>query len=233
MAQNVGKNDNTTNVARIRIGQVGYTGNRGTVSLPIISLEEDQNTGLYSSAADVFNVTAAGVLVKDFRSTQDNVIWVPAASLPTIYFTTGTWTATRIAAGNYLMRHTDGDETSTIEYPLGSLLARSTASTGWEFSGLRYVYGIRVADMDAHTYDLLTATYADATAVSVATTLGGTLTGTLITAFAGTQPRATAITTGTDSFIADLQGSYFQVTANNATTSGYDAYGVFFDGRFV
>lgn len=207
--------------------------NIGAVATPGITFVGDTDTGLYRSAANTLAVTAGGTAAGTFTSTgygnADGVVWIPATSIPAICFTTGTWTLTRLAAGDYAWVHTDGDETSTIEIPLtAGMLRRTTASAGIQILGLRYVWFAGTANMDAHTYDILDAVYADQVAVSVGTSYGGTLTGTLATV-KQTTPQVATITTGTDTFLSDLQGLLLQVTANNAATTVYRTYGVFLD----
>ena len=82
--------------------------------------------------------------------------------------------------------------------------------------------------MTTHTYDLLDTVYANVTATAVGTAYGGTLTGTLATA-ADANPQITTITTGTDTYVSDLQGLIFQVTADHATTTAHDVIGAFVD----
>ena len=226
-------------------GVVGATGFRGTAALPTFSFEEDPDTGVWSQAANTLSLSAGGTEIARLASTgitansgdflgdigaANNVVWIPAVSLPTIYFTTGTWTAIRTAAGDYTMRHTEADETSTIEYPLSAFgWIKSTASKGLQLLGVRYVYTLNDVNVTAHTYDLLDTVYANNVAVAVGTAYGGTLTGTLATTAQPTNPYVTAITTGTDTYISDLQGLFFQVTVDNAATSEYDSDGLFVD----
>ena len=218
----------------------------GAVATPSITFAADKDTGFYRKSANVIGVGIGGTEVATITSAGlvptaggttaadiDGVVWIPASALSAIYFTTGTWTNTRIAANDYAWVKTAGDETSTIEIPLNAkLLTRSTASRGLQVLGLRYVYSAVTEALDAHTYDLATATYANSTATAVATTFGGTLTGTLGTA-ADADPYVTAITTGTDTYLTTLAGLYFVVTANAAAGTVYKVHGAFLDVAYA
>ena len=106
---------------------------------------------------------------------------------------------------------------------------------GLEIKKLQYVYSIGTAALTTHTYDLHQTTYANNVAVSVSSTIGGTLTGTLATATQA-NPYVTAITIGTPYVIGantDLIGDYFEVTLVFAATSAYDIYGLFVDYNYV
>lgn len=218
----------------------------GAVATPSITFAADKDTGFYRKSADVIGIGTGGTEIGTFTSAgfvptsglsaasqTDGVVWIPATSLPAIYLTTGTWTNTRIAAADYAWVKTATDETSTIEIPLNAnLLTRSTASTGLQVLGLRYVNSAVTEALDAHTYDLTTALYANSAATTIASTFGGTLTGTLPTA-ADADPQVTAITTGTDTYLTTLSGLYFVVTANAAASTVYKVHGVFFDVAYL
>lgn len=228
------------NVNRLRIGTQGYTGNRGTVSRPAIAFEEDSDTGIYSNAAGSLDIAidgsraiaigAAGVDV--YPATNDAVIWIPAASLPVIYFTTGTWTAIRIAAGNYVMRHTAAAQTSTIEIPFGSIVARSTASRGTQIRGIRQVDIIATLALTSQTPDFLSTVYANNVATAVTTAALGTVTGTLPTATQA-NPYVTALTVATPTYIGNLTGYFYQDAVVFAATSAYDFAGIFVDAHII
>ncbi len=231
------------NFSSIYAGVVGSTGFRGTAALPTFSYEEDPDTGMFSQAANTISLTAGGTEIVRVNSSglniqsgdvlgdigaANNVFWIPSAVLPTIFFTTGTWTATRGAAGDYFMRHTAAAETSTIEIPLSHGWVKSAASKGLQLLGCRYVYNIASLAMNAHTMDLLDTVYANNVATAVGTAYGGTLTVTLATATQA-NPYVTTMTTGTDTYIADLQGLFVQISANHGATTTYDSIGVFVD----
>ena len=225
-----------------------------TKTAPGYSFTGDVNTGIFSSGADAVAVSCGDTLISTFSSTGlsvvgtvtastdligdvgsgNNVIWFPATALPAIYFTTGTWTNTRGAAGTYFVRRSATvDETTTIEIPFSYVWGKSTASKGFQLLGLRYAYAIATNALTAHTYDLLDAVYAHAAAVTVGTAWGGTITGTLGTATT-TNLDVIALTTGTDSYITDLTGLYLQVTIDfSGSATVYDCHGLFLDGNFT
>jgi len=78
----------------------------------------------------------------------------------------GTWTTTRIAQGNYAIRHTPGDETSIIGIDITPML-RATASKGFRLDSFDVIYAIAANALDAHTLTLNRVVYADNVAVSV------------------------------------------------------------------
>jgi len=168
--------------------------------------------------------------------TSEWQVWIPAVELPDIYYTTGTWTRTRNAAGDYYNTVAAADATSTIELPISHIVFRDVsglgAGRGIQLRGFTYMYFIGTAAMDAHTYDMLETTYANTTAPAVSTTVGGTLSGTLATA-TNAQPYLTRVTFGTPYFMRQDRASYIQITANRALTTVYRVYGAFLDLAWV
>lgn len=137
-------------------------------------------------------------------------------------FGTGTWTVTRIAQGNYVSRHTAGDETSIIAIDLTPII-RTTASKGWRLDSFDYIYSIGTLAMDAHSVTLDRIAYANNVAVSVTSIA---LTGSLSTATQA-NPYVTNIAVTTPAFDVTADSKYvMEITANNAATTDYDFYGV-------
>ena len=174
---------------------------------------------------------------------------VLAAELPTIFFTTGTWTATRTSAGIYSMAVGAADQTCTIEVPISHVVSRINRNTNDSgapnaFRGLRlmavtYAYGIGVADMDAHSADIIRVQHNEILAPTVTTAVGGTLTpalsivsGTITT----TGMHRTTQTLPTPIFLNPNQedeGLFYVVTVNQATTTTYRAHEFAFNFSIV
>lgn len=137
-------------------------------------------------------------------------------------FGTGTWTTTRIAQGNYVQRHTAGDETSIIAIDITPQI-RVAAAKGWRLDSFDYIYSIATLAMDAHTAVLDRIAYADNVAVSVTSV---PITATLATATQA-NPYVTNCTVTTPAFDVTADSKYvLEITANNAATTDYDFYGV-------
>lgn len=137
-------------------------------------------------------------------------------------FGTGTWTVTRIAQGNYVSRHTAGDETSIIGIDITPII-RAAASKGFRLDSFDYVYSIATLAMDAHTVTLDRIAYANNVAVSVTSIA---ITGTLATATQA-NPYLTNVTVNAPAFDITADSKYvIEITANNAATTDYDFYGI-------
>jgi hypothetical protein len=137
-------------------------------------------------------------------------------------FGTGTWTVTRIAQGNYVSRHTAGDETSIIAVDITPQI-RIAASKGFRLDSFDYIYSIGTLAMDAHSVTLDRIAYANNVAVSVTSI---PITGTLATATQA-NPYLTNVTIDTPAFDITADSKYvIEITANNSATSAYDFYGI-------
>lgn len=137
-------------------------------------------------------------------------------------FGTGTWTVTRIAQGNYVSRHTAGDETSIIAVDITPII-RVAASKGFRLDSFDYIYSIGTLAMDAHSLTLDQIVYANNVAVSVVSV---PVTATLATATQA-NPYVTNCTVTTPAFDITADSKYvIEITANNSATSAYDFYGV-------
>lgn len=139
-----------------------------------------------------------------------------------VNFGTGTWTTTRIAQGNYVKRHTAGDETSIIAVDINPAIVVA-ASKGFRLDSFDYIYSIGTLAMDAHSATLDRIAYADNVAVSVTSI---PITATLATATQA-NPYVTNCTVTTPAFDVTADSKYvLEITANNSATSAYDFYGV-------
>ena len=168
-----------------------------------------------------------------------------ASELPAIFFTTGTWTNTRGASATYYQTPDVADQTVTIEFPISRVLSRynvtgSSAGAPNPQRGLRllsvtYDYAIGVANMDAHSADIVRKQHVNAAAPTITTAAGGTLTPALSTTFGTIGTTGQYITTQalpTPIFLNPNQADeelYYVVTANLAATTTYRCYGASFN----
>lgn len=137
-------------------------------------------------------------------------------------FGTGTWTTTRIAAGNYVSRHTAGDETSIIAIDITPIIVVA-ASKGFRLDSFDYIYSIGTLAMDAHSVILDRISYANNVAVLITSI---PLTGTLATATQA-NPYVSNVAVTTPAFDVTADSKYvMEITADNSATSAYDFYGV-------
>ncbi len=137
-------------------------------------------------------------------------------------FGTGTWTTTRIAQGNYVSRHTPGDETSIIAVDITPAI-RVAASKGFRLDSFDYIYGIAANALDAHTAVLDRIAYANNVAVSVTSV---PITATLATATQA-NPYVTNCTVTTPAFDVTADSKYvLEITVDNAAASEFDYYGI-------
>jgi hypothetical protein len=137
-------------------------------------------------------------------------------------FGTGTWTTTRIAQGNYVKRHTPGDETSIIAVDITPAI-RVAASKGFRLDSFDIIYAIAANALDAHSAVLDRIAYADNVAVSVTSV---PITVTLATATQA-NPYVTNAVVDTPAFDITADSKYvLEITVDNAAASEYDYYGL-------
>lgn len=147
----------------------------------------------------------------------------------------GTWTKTRIADGDFVLRKTAAADTTYVTAslrPMHKLTPTSpgpAASTlerrGFRVNSVSVIYGIATANLTSQTGTVWTTTYANNTA-NVIAAHGGTLSGTLAVATQA-NPYVSVLTLGTPVF-ADtaLQDVRLQIAVVAAATSVYDIYGL-------
>lgn len=137
-------------------------------------------------------------------------------------FGTGTWTTTRVAQGNYVKRHTPGDETSIIGIDITPVI-RVAASKGFRLDSFDIIYAIAANALDAHSVTLDRIAYVNNVAVSVTSIA---ITASLATATQA-NPYVTNGTVDVPAFDVTADSKYvMEVTVNNAAASEYDFYGV-------
>jgi len=212
---------------------VGYptTTASGFLSLlPVVNASGNFNTIISNASAigqsQTISIPDAGAATANFllSTGAGNIIakqqFVGISDVLT--FGTGTWTVTRIAQGNYVSRHTAGDETSIIAVDITPIIV-AAANKGFRLDSFDYIYSIGTLAMDAHSLTLDRIAYANNVAVSV-TSIAGTYT--LATATQA-NPYVTNCTITTPAFDVTADSKYvIEITANNSATSAYDFYGV-------
>ena len=205
------------------------TASKGTLILAAVDNTGNTNTTISNAAmgqASVISIPDPGAATANFLldAGAANILAMQQflGIEAVINFGTGTWTTTRIAQGNYVKRHTAGDETSIIAVDITPQI-RVAASKGFRLDSFDYVYSIGTLAMDAHTVTLDLITYANNVAVAVTSV---PLTGSLNTATQA-NPYVTNIAVTTPAFDVTADTKYvMEITANNSATSAYDFYGV-------
>lgn len=139
-----------------------------------------------------------------------------------IYASAGTWLVVRTAQGLYNYAKAAAADTSTIAIELLAP-SRSLIATGFKLISFDVIYTITTANLNAHTYTLNQATYANA---AVATSAVIATTGTLQTATQASS-YVTNVTVNTPTWVNTSDTKYtLEITVNAATTSLYAVAGV-------
>lgn len=134
----------------------------------------------------------------------------------------GTWTRTRIAQSNYVLRHTAADDTSVIGIDITEII-RTTASKGFRLASVDVIYSIGTLALDAHAMVLDQISYANNVAVAVTSI---PLSGSLATATQA-NPYVSNIAIAVPAFLVTADSKYvLELTVNAAATSAYDFYGL-------
>lgn len=190
----------------------------GEVVLPVVSGNLAMFSGTAGAIADA-NIIAANVLL----TTTDVTDYQQVVSLGSIISTSaGTWTRTRIAEGNYVLRHTAADDTTIMGIDITPQL-RAAAGRGFKLASVDVVYSIGTLALDAHTLTLDSIAYANNVAAAVTSV---PLTGSLSTATQA-NPYLTNVTVTTPAFLVTANAKYvLELTVNAAATSAYDFYGL-------
>lgn len=186
----------------------------------IIQLEDGGTA--FQNAADSVNalkLTAANS-VTSVTAKTDYQQFVSIQNI--VIASVGTWTKTRIAQSNYVLRHTAADDTSVLGIDITPHL-RTTALKGMSLASFDVIYSVGTLALDAHTVTLDSVAYANNVAVAVTSV---PLTGSLATATQA-NPYASNIVVTTPAFLTTADAKYFiELTVNAAATSAYDFYGL-------
>lgn len=188
------------------------------VTLPVVSGNIAMFDGTTGKIKDSL-VVAANTL----QTTTDVTDYQQIVGLNEILIASvGTWTRTRIAEGNYVLRHTAADDTSVIGIDITPAI-RAASGRGFKLASFDIIYSIGTAALDAHSIVLDKISYANNTAVLVTS---APLTVTLATATQA-QPYLTNAVVATPAFDNTSNSKYVaELTVNAATTSAYDFYGL-------
>lgn len=165
----------------------------------------------------------------------DGGIWIPAKSMS---FYTGTWTDTRIAVGNSVMRKSRAAETPNIVANISAALLQKIGSdpnteVAHDIRGIRIdsfdlVYGVGNAALTSATVVMNQVTYSNNVANAVAAA-GGTLTGTISLA-TQTNPYVVNIACGTPYVICGNTADRavtIEFAPVCAATTDLDIYGIY------
>lgn len=134
----------------------------------------------------------------------------------------GTWTRTRVAQGNYVLRHSVADDTSVIGIDITPAI-RLAADRGFRLASFDVIYSIAALALDAHSVVLDRVAYANNVAVAVTSV---PLTVTLATATQA-QPYLTNAVVATPAFDVTANSKYVaELTVDAGATSEYDFYGL-------
>jgi hypothetical protein len=194
--------------------------NPGEVSL--IGAAVSGNVVMFSgTTGDIADSTlvAANVL----QTTTDVTDYQQIVGLNEILISSvGTWTRTRIAQGNYVLRHSVANDTSVIGIDITPAI-RTAAGRGFKLASFDVIYNIAALALDAHSVVLDRVAYANNVAVAITSV---PLTVTLATATQA-QPYLTNALVVTPAFDVTANSKYVaELTVDAGATSEYDFYGL-------
>lgn len=206
------------------------TASKGTLILAATNNTGDTNTTFTNAAmgqASVISAPDPGASTANFlldtgtaNILTDNQQIVSITDV--LIASVGTWTRTRIAQGNYVLRHTAANDTSVIGIDITQAI-RTAASKGFRLSSVDVIYSIATLALDAHAMVLDQISYANNVAVSVTSV---PLTGSLATATQA-NPYVSNIAIATPAFLITAVSKYvLELTVDAAATSAYDFYGL-------
>lgn len=212
----------------------GYGSFNPTFSGPEITLVPTPDNGGVSGSFTVGNlikaqsvdgtIEDAGIAAEDVLTIDTDVTdYQQIVGINNILIASvGTWTRTRVAQGNYVLRHTAADDTSVIGIDITQAI-RAATGRGFKLASIDVVYSIGTLALDAHTLVLDKIAYANNVAVAVTSV---PLTGSLSTATQA-NPYLTNIAVTTPAFNNTDNSKYvLELTVNAAATSAYDYYGL-------
>jgi hypothetical protein len=140
-----------------------------------------------------------------------------------VYESSGTWTATKIATGNYTLRKSANADTVIYTIDITEEI-RTTSGKGFELTSMDLIYGINTSAVTIDTANLYKISYTDSAAATISL---DTLTGSLVKAFS-TLPHKNTLTIKHPAYDNTGDMRYFlevQV-GNSAGTNTYDYYGL-------
>lgn len=136
--------------------------------------------------------------------------------------TAGTYTVTRIAAGNYALVKTAAADTSIICISIDSII-RTATGAGFKLTSIDVVYSVGTLALTSLTPNLYLVNYVNNTAVNVA---AAAVTGTLAVA-TQTNPYVTNLAVTTPAYDNTTDSRYsFELTCVAQASSTYSFYGL-------
>lgn len=134
----------------------------------------------------------------------------------------GTWTATRIAAGDYSLRHTAAAETVILAIDITEYI-RTTASKGFKLTGIDVISKVATVALTSATPTLSSVVYANNVANAVTTI---TTTGSLSTA-TQTNPYVDTLTVSSPAFLNTEDSKIvLEISYVFQATTAFDFYGI-------
>lgn len=134
----------------------------------------------------------------------------------------GTWTITRVAQADYVLRKTQGDDTSIIGIDITEIL-RTTALKGFKLASFDLIFRNNTLDLDAHTITLDKIVYVNSVAPAITSV---PLTATLPVG-QDADPQVYNVSIDTPAFLIDDDAKYvMELTVDAGATSDYDFIGV-------
>lgn len=228
---------NVINAGNIQAGLSGTAGSllsysstasKGYLALTGVANTGDTATTISNAAmgqASVISIPDPGAATANFLldTGAANILamqqFVGVADL--ILASAGTWTPTRVAQGDYVLRHTAADDTSILAFDITPMI-RVAASKGFRLDSFDVMYSIASLALDAHSVTLDRIEYANNTAVSVNSI---SITGTLATATQA-NPYLTNVAVDSPAFDVTADSKYvIELTVDAGATSDYDLQG--------
>lgn len=190
----------------------------GEVVLPVVA------NNLASFNATDGSIKDSGIVAANtLLTTTDVTDYQNFVSLTDILINSvGTWTRTRVAAGDYSLVHTPANDTSVISFDITPQL-RAASGRGFKLASIDVICLIGVAALDAHSMTLSSCSYANNVANSVSSV---PLTGTL-PIVTQANPYMTNLAITTPAFMNSAATHYVaELTVDAAGTSTYSLFGL-------
>lgn len=183
------------------------------------------------AGSSVYSIDYTGAVITaggTSTTMTDTIAFMHAGLANTVYAGTTPWSRSlvRIAAGNWCVRQTSGnnDNTMQIAWNLGSFFRKTTAAKGIKINSFKVAHSIATQDLGAETITYKKAVYAasSANAMTDLPVTGG-LTNTKDVVYLD------AITVTTPVWLVTANADYIFDIAIAATTSGcvWDIYGLY------
>jgi hypothetical protein len=229
----------SVDVGNLLAGSSGHAGTvtsfPGTASNGSLILAAINNSGGFNSTISNSNIgqatvyslpdpaaaTANIVLDAGAQNVQTDHQIIVASSFQNTQFSTGTWTNTRIAQGDYGMVHTAAANTPIVGMNISAEL-RTAANKGYKLTSIGVISKIGTLALNSASATINTVAYAN-NAANVVAQLA--FTGSLSTA-TQTNPYVDVLTLSAPIYNASNTGLVLEITYNCQATSALTFYGV-------